>query len=398
MKTNHQVVIVAAKRTPVGNFMGSLSGFHPSELGAMAIKQAISSIPLDANEIDEVIMGQVLQGGFGQNPARQAAIKAGLKESIPSLTINHLCGSGMKSLHYAANQIALGQSDIIICGGQESMSRSGHLLHNARNGFRLGDATVRDLMLYDGLTCAINEGMHMGITAENLAEKYKISKEEQDEFALQSQLKAIKAQQSGELDKETFTVEVPQKRKDPIQFSRDEFIRADATLESIAKVRAAFKKDGSVSAANASGINDAAAVLIVTSRSKAEKLGLTPLVKIVGFASAGCDPKIMGIGPVAASKKCLDRVGWKHEEIDLIESNEAFAAQSIAVNKEMGWDTKKINQNGGAIAIGHPIGASGTRILIALINQMRTKGAKKGLATMCIGGGQGIATALELAE
>lgn len=389
-----RVVITSAKRTAVGNFAGSLSQMSAADLGSIVIEDIIHTV--NKNDVDEVIMGQVLQAGQGQNPARQASLKAGLPQRCPALTINKVCGSGMKSIQYAFQAITLGDADIIVAGGQENMSLSGHYLPNSRNGMRLGHWQLEDIMLKDGLTCAINDQIHMGITAENLADKYNISRTEQDEFALASQEKAAKAQSDGKFAQEIIPVTIPQKRGDDIIFKDDEFIRHGATIDQIIKPRPAFKKEGSVTAANASGINDGAAALLVMSLDKAQELGLTPLVEIIGFASAGVDPAIMGIGPVDATKKCLNKIGWGINDINLIESNEAFAVQSIAVNKELGWDTAKVNVNGGAIAIGHPIGASGARIVTTLIHEMVRGGHQKGLSTMCIGGGQGIAAAFQL--
>lgn len=391
-----EVVIIDAKRTAVGSFLGALANVSAVDLATTVIQGMLNDYPQLA--IDEVVMGQVLQAGCGQNPARQAMIKAGIEQSIPATTINKVCGSGMKSIHYAYLAIATGEADVVLAGGMESMSQAPHLLTKSRGGYKLGDTSLEDVILKDGLTCALSHQIHMGITAENIVEKYRISKMQQDEFALASQVKASEAQKKGRFDEQIVDVNIVQRKKDPIIFNKDEFIRHDASIESIQKVPAAFKKEGSVSAANASGINDGAAVLIVMSADKAKALNLKPLAKIKGFGIAGVDPTIMGIGPVNASKKCLQRMSWTVDDLDLIESNEAFAAQSIAVNKELGWDVSKVNVNGGAIAIGHPIGASGTRIVTTLLHEMRYAGKAKGLATMCIGGGMGIASAYELMD
>ena len=391
-----EVVIVAAKRTAVGNFGGSLAGIPAADLGAAVISDLLSSVKLDAGEVDEVIFGQVLQAGCGQNPARIAAIKAGMPQEVPALTINKVCGSSMKAAHLAAQAISLGEADSIIAGGQENMSQAPHLLSDSRKGKRMGDWQLIDSMLRDGLTCALNNYMHMGITAENLAQKYQITRDDQDNFALESQRKASLAQLQGRFSDEIVSIGIPKRKGELVNFVNDEFIKHEANLESMNKPRPAFiKENGTVTAANASGINDGAAALLLMSRAKADKLKLKPLVRIVSYASAGVDPKIMGIGPVPASKKALAKAGWTIDQLDLIESNEAFAAQAIAVNKEMTWDTKKVNVNGGAIALGHPIGASGARIMTTLIHEMLRCKASRGLATMCIGGGQGVATCFE---
>ena len=389
------VVIVAAKRTAVGNFGGSLAAIPAADLGATVIKSLLKNINLDPERVDEVIFGQVLQAGCGQNSARIAAMKAGLPETTPAMTINKVCGSSMKALHLAAQAISNGDASVVIAGGQESMSQSPHLLLGSRDGKRMGDWHMVDSMLRDGLTCALNDFIHMGVTAENIAQKYQISRDEQDNFALKSQQKATQAQVQGRFADEIVDVSIVPKRGDTIIFKNDEFIKRESSIEKIRKPRPAFQKNGSVTAANASGINDGAAALVVMSRSTADQLGIKPLVKVASYASAGVDPKIMGIGPVPASKKALQKAGWHLDQLDLIESNEAFAAQSIAVNMEMGWNTDIINVNGGAIAIGHPIGASGARILTSLIYEMHRRKSSRGLATMCIGGGQGVATCLE---
>ena len=391
-----EVVIVAAKRTAVGSFGGSLSAIPAAELGAAVILDLLSSVKLDAGEVDEVIFGQVLQAGCGQNPARIAAIKAGVPQEVPALTINKVCGSSMKAAHLAAQAISLGEADIIIAGGQENMSQAPHLLSDSRKGKRMGDWQMIDSMLRDGLTCALNNYMHMGITAENLAQKYQITRDDQDNFALESQRKASLAQLQGRFADEIVSIGIPKRKGELVNFVNDEFIKHEASFESMCKPRPAFiKENGTVTAANASGINDGAAALLLMSRAKADKLKLKPMVRLTSYASAGVDPKIMGIGPVPASKKALAKAGWTINQLDLIESNEAFAAQAIAVNKEMTWDTKKVNVNGGAIALGHPIGASGARIMTTLIHEMLRCKADRALATMCIGGGQGVATCFE---
>ena len=391
-----EVVIVAAKRTAVGSFGGSLSAIPAAELGAAVILDLLSSVKLDAGEVDEVIFGQVLQAGCGQNPARIAAIKAGVPQEVPALTINKVCGSSMKAAHLAAQAISLGEADIIIAGGQENMSQAPHLLSDSRKGQRMGDWQMIDSMLRDGLTCALNSYMHMGITAENLAQKYQITRDDQDNFALESQRKASLAQLQGRFADEIVSIGIPKRKGELVNFVNDEFIKHEANFESMCKPRPAFiKENGTVTAANASGINDGAAALLLMSRAKADKLKLKPMVRLTSYASAGVDPKIMGIGPVPASKKALAKAGWTINQLDLIESNEAFAAQAIAVNKEMTWDTKKVNVNGGAISLGHPIGASGARIITTLIHEMLRCKADRALATMCIGGGQGVATCFE---
>ena len=391
-----EVVIVAAKRTAVGSFGGSLSAIPAAELGAAVILNLLRSVKINASEVDEVIFGQVLQTGCGQNPARIAAIKAGMPQEVPALTINKVCGSSMKAAHLAAQAISLGEADIIIAGGQENMSQAPHLLSDSRKGKRMGDWQMVDSMLRDGLTCALNNYMHMGITAENLAQKYQIARDEQDNFALESQRKASLAQLQGRFADEIVSIGIPKRKGELVNFVNDEFIKHEANSESMGKPRPAFvKENGTVTAANASGINDGAAALLLMSRAKADKLKLKPMVRLTSYASAGVDPKIMGIGPVPASKKALAKAGWTINQLDLIESNEAFAAQAIAVNKEMTWDTKKVNVNGGAIALGHPIGASGARIMTTLIHEMLRCKADRALATMCIGGGQGVATCFE---
>ena len=387
------VVIVAAGRTPVGKFGGTLAKIPAAELGAHVIRQLLAKTGIDPASVSEVIMGQVLTAGAGQNPARQAVIKGGLPDMVPAQTINMVCGSGLKATHLAAQAIKCGDAEIVIAGGQENMSASPHVLNGSRDGFRMGDAKLVDTMIVDGLWDVYNQ-YHMGVTAENVARKYEVSRAEQDEFALQSQLKAEAAQKAGKFKDEIIPVEIPSKKGATI-FDTDEYPKHGSTLEALSGLRPAFNKEGSVTAGNASGINDGAAAVIMMSASKAKELGLTPLARIKAYASAGLDPSIMGMGPVSATQLCLKKAGWTHEDIDLMEINEAFAAQAIAVNKEMGWDTSKINVNGGAIALGHPIGASGCRVLVTLLHEMVRRDAKRGLASLCIGGGMGVALAVE---
>ena len=389
-----EVVIVAAKRTAIGNFGGGLSGLVAPELGAAVIKALLEETGVKA--VDEVILGEVLTAGVGQNPARQAALKAGLGIETPCLVINQVCGSGLKVTHLGAQAIKAGDADIIIAGGQESMSNAPYLLPQARNGYRMGDGKVVDSMVADGLTDAYNH-YHMGITAENIAEKYSISREKQDELAVASQNKAEAAQAAGKFKDEIVPISIPQRKGDPVVVDTDEFIKKGANIDSISKPRPAFKKDGTVTAANASGINDGAAAVMLMSAAKAQELGLKPLAKIVAYASAGVEPEIMGMGPVPAVKKTLEKAGWTLDQVDLIEANEAFAAQALGVAGELKFDMSKVNVNGGAIALGHPIGASGTRILVTLLHEMQRRDAKKGLATLCIGGGMGVALAVERA-
>ncbi len=388
------VVIVAAGRTAVGNFGGSLAGIPAPELGATVIRALLEKTGIAPEQVSEVIMGQVLTAGSGQNPARQALIKAGIPVHVPALTINQVCGSGLKVTHLAAQAIACGDAEIVIAGGQENMSRAPHLLPGSRDGFRMGPATLVDSMVYDGLTDVYNQ-YHMGVTAENIAEKYSISREEQDAFSNTSQNRAEAAQAAGKFDEEIIPVSIPQRKGDPIVFARDEFIKLGSTAEALGKLRAAFKKDGTVTAGNASGINDGAAAVIMMSADKARELGLKPLARIKAYASAGVEPSVMGMGPVPATRRVLERAGWSLDDIDLIEANEAFAAQALGVGRELKWNPEKVNVNGGAIAIGHPIGASGCRILVSLLHEMQRRDAKKGLATLCIGGGMGVALAVE---
>jgi len=387
------VVIVAAGRTGVGKFGGSLAKVPASELGAHVIKGLLAKTGIDPNLISEAILGQVLTAGVGQNPARQAVIKSGLPNTIPGFTINHVCGSGLKATHLAAQAIKCGDAQIVIAGGQENMSAAPHVMNGSRDGFRMGEIKMTDSMIVDGLWDAFNQ-YHMGTTAENVAKKYDISRTEQDEFALNSQLKAEAAQKAGKFKDEILPLEIVQK-KGSIVFDSDEYIKPGSTIEGLAGLRPAFSKDGTVTAGNASGINDGAAAVIMMSATKAKELGLPVLARIKAYASSGLDPAIMGMGPVSATRLCLKKAGWTPDDLDLLEVNEAFAAQAVAVNKEMGWDTSKINVNGGAIAIGHPIGASGARILVTLIYEMIRRDAKKGLASLCIGGGMGVALAIE---
>jgi acetyl-CoA C-acetyltransferase len=390
-----EVVIVSAVRTAIGNFNGSLKDISAPDLGAVVIKEALQKSGVKPEEVDEVIMGNVLQAGLGQNPARQAAMKAGLPENVPSMTINKVCGSGLKTVHLATQAILAGDADIIVAGGMENMSQAPYLLKNARNGYKMGDQKVVDSMISDGLWCAFND-YHMGMTAENLCERYNITREEQDEFAADSQQKAVAAITEGRFKEEIVPVEVPQRKGSPIVFDTDEFPRKESTAKKLSGLRPAFKKDGSVTAGNASGINDGAAAVVVMSKAKAVELGITPLVSIKGNANAGVDPSVMGIGPVAAVKKVLEKTDLSIDQFGLIEANEAFAAQSLAVDKELQFNRDVLNVNGGAIALGHPIGASGTRILVTLIHEMKKRNVQTGLATLCIGGGQGVATVVEL--
>ena len=388
-----EVVIVGAVRTAIGKFSGSLAKVPASDLGAIVIRQLLERSGVKADQISDVILGQVLTAGVGQNAARQAAIKAGIPFMVPAMTINKVCGSGLQAAMLGAQAIATGDSDFVIAGGQESMSMSNHVLPGSRDGFRMGDAKMIDTMIVDGLWDVYNQ-YHMGVTAENVAEEYAVTRAEQDEFAAKSQQKAEAAIRNGNFKDEIATVEVPG-RKGPTLFNVDEFPRAGTTAESLGSLKAAFKKDGTVTAGNASGINDGAAVVLLTSARKAKEMGLKPLAKIKAYASAGVDPKYMGMGPVPASKRALSRAGWEPKDLDLMEINEAFAAQAIAVNRQMGWDTSKVNVNGGAIALGHPIGASGARILVTLLHEMQRREAKKGVAALCIGGGMGVSLAVE---
>ena len=388
------VVIVAATRTAIGSFGGSLAGLSAVDLGAAVISSIIEKTGIDAGLVDEVLMGQVLTAAAGQNPARQSAIKAGLPSSVPAMTINKVCGSGLKAVHLAAQAIACGDADVIIAGGQESMSNAPHAMPGSRNGQRMGPITMVDTMVVDGLWDAFND-YHMGTTAENIACDYSISREEQDAFAAASQNKALAAIEAGTFDAEITPIEIPQRKGDPIVFKVDENPRPGTTAEKLAGMRPAFSKDGSVTAGNASSLNDGAAAVMLMSVAKAAELGLPVLATIKGYANAGVEPRIMGTGPIPATKKCLSKAGWSVADLDLIEANEAFAVQALSVNKGLEWDADKINVNGGAIALGHPIGASGCRILVTLLHEMARRDAKKGLATLCIGGGMGVSLAVE---
>lgn len=385
-----EVVIVSAVRTPIGSFGGTLGQIPAVELGAIVIQEAIRRAGIKPEQVDEVIMGNVLQGGLGQNPARQAAIKAGIPQEVPSWTLNKLCGSGLKSVESAAQAIIAGDAEIIVAGGMESMSLAPYVLPKARGGYRMGNGALVDVILQDGLTDAFYD-VHMGITAENIAEQFGISREEQDQYALRSQNRAEAAIKAGKFENEIVPVSIPQRKGDPLVFKQDEFPRFNTTMESLVKLRPAFKKEGTVTAGNASGVNDGAAAVVVMSKEKALELGLDPLVSIVSWASAGVDPKIMGTGPIPASQKALAKAGLTIEDMDLIEANEAFAAQTLAVARELCLPEEKTNVNGGAVALGHPIGASGARILVTLLYEMKRRKAQRGLATLCIGGGQGTA-------
>ena len=388
------IVIVAAGRTAVGKFGGSLAKIPATDLGAAILKEVLARGKVSADQIGEVIMGQVLTAGAGQNPARQSLIKGGLAKETPALTINAVCGSGLKAVMLAAEAINAGDSEIIIAGGQENMSMAPHVLPNSRDGQRMGDWKLVDTMIVDGLWDAYNR-YHMGITAENVAKKYGISRQQQDEFALNSQKKAAAAQDAGKFKDEIVPIAIPQRKGDPVMFDTDEFLNRKSSAEGLSGLKPAFDKEGGVTAGNASGLNDGAAAVMVMTAKKAASLGLTPLGRIASFATSGLDPAIMGMGPVPASTKALRRAGWAAADLDLLEINEAFAAQACAVNQEMGWDTSKINVNGGAIAIGHPIGASGCRILVTLLHEMQRRDAKKGIASLCIGGGMGVALTIE---
>jgi acetyl-CoA C-acetyltransferase len=388
------IVIAGALRTAIGKFGGTLAKTPAPELGATVIAALLARYKLRPEQISEVILGQVLTAGSGQNPARQSSIKAGLPAEIPAMTINKVCGSGLKAVMLAAQAVRCGDADIVIAGGQENMSAAPHVLPGSRDGFRMGDAKLIDSMIVDGLWDVYNQ-YHMGITAENVARQHAVSRAQQDEFAVASQNKAEAAQKDGKFKDEIVPVMIPQRKGDPVAFDSDEFIKTGATLDALSALRPAFDKQGSVTAGNASGLNDGAAAVLVMSAERAAQLGLNPLAKIRAFASSGVDPAIMGMGPVPSSRRALEKAGWKPADLDLMEINEAFAAQACAVNKEMGWDTTKINVNGGAIALGHPIGASGCRILVTLLYEMARRDAKRGLASLCIGGGMGVAMAVE---
>lgn len=391
-----EVVIASAARTPIGNYGGTLKDTAAVTLGVTAVKEAIKRAGIEAGMVEEVLLGCVLQAGLGQNVARQISIGAGIPQEVPAMTINKVCGSGLRTVGLAAQIIKTGDADIVVCGGTESMSMAPYAVPSARWGARMGDQKMVDLMINDGLWEIFN-GYHMGVTAENIVEQWGLTREEQDEFALASQLKAEAAITSGRFKDEIVPVEIPQRKGDPVVFDTDEYPKFGASMEKMAKLRPAFKRDGgSVTAGNASGINDGAAAFVVMSKEKAEELGITPLCTIKSYASAGVDPKIMGIGPVPASKKALEKAGLTIDDMDLVEANEAFAAQSVAVGKELGFDSEKLNVNGGAIALGHPIGASGGRILVSLIYEMKKRDAKYGLATLCIGGGMGTSMIIEM--
>lgn len=389
-----QAVIVSAVRTAIGKFGGALAKVPAPELGATVIKEAIARARIEPGAVEGVILGQVLTAGSGQNPARQSTIKAGLPIETPAMTINVVCGSGIKSVMLAAQAIATGEAEVMIAGGQECMSLAPHVIMGSRDGFRMGDAKMIDSMIVDGLWDVYNK-IHMGITAENVARQWSIDRAQQDAFALASQHKAAAAQDAGKFRGEIVPVMIPQRKGDPVPFDTDEFINRKTNAEALAGLKPAFDKEGSVTAGNASGINDGAAALVVMSQARAQALGLTPLARIKSYATTALDPKVMGMGPVSASRKALERAGWKPSELDLMEINEAFAAQACAVNQDMGWDASKINVNGGAIALGHPIGASGARILVTLLHEMQRRDSKRGLAALCIGGGMGVALAVE---
>ncbi len=391
---SEDIVIVSAVRTGVGKFGGSLAKIPAAELGALVVREAVARAGIEPGAVSEVILGQVLQAGCGQNPARQASIKGGLPDSVPAMTINKVCGSGLKAVMLAAQAVRDGDAEIVVAGGQENMSAAPHVLPGSRDGMRMGNWNLVDTMVHDGLWDAFNH-YHMGTTAENVAKKHGITREMQDAFAAASQNKAEAAQKSGRFADEIVPVMLPQRKGDPVAFAMDEFVRGGVTAEALAGLRPAFDKAGSVTAGNASGLNDGAAAVVVMRASRAAALGLRPLASIRAYANAGLDPAYMGMGPVPASTRCLSRAGWKPQDLDLMEINEAFAAQALAVNQQMGWDTSKVNVNGGAIAIGHPIGASGCRILVTLLHEMQKRDARKGLASLCIGGGMGVALAVE---
>ena len=389
-----EAVIVAAARTPIGAFGGSLAKIPACSLGATVLKRLLEQTGVAPERVDEVIMGQVLTAGAGQNPARQAAIVAGLPHSVPAMTINKVCGSGLKAVHLAAQAIKCDDAAIILAGGQENMSLAPHVLPQSRGGAKMGDWKLVDSMIADGLWDAFND-CHMGTTAENIARRFNISREQQDEFAAASQKKTERAQAKRVFEEEIVPISIPQRKGEPVVFATDEYPKQGVTAAGIAKLRPAFDKAGTVTAANASGLNDGAAAVLVMARETAESLGLQALASIRAYASAGVDPAIMGTGPIPATRRCLEKAGWEIAQLDLVEANEAFAAQALSVNNALGWDPEKVNVNGGAIALGHPIGASGCRVLVALLHEMRRRDASKGLATLCIGGGQGVALAVE---
>ena len=389
-----EVVILSGVRTAIGTFGGTLQNVRAGDLGAVVIKEAIKRAGISLDTVDEVIMGNVLQAGQGQNPARQAAMKAKLDAKVPAMTVNKVCASGLKAVVLAAQAVMCEDADVIVAGGMENMNLAPYILHKARYGYRMGHGELIDSMISDGLWCIFND-VHMGITAENLAELYGITREEQDEFAARSQQKAEKAIAEGRFEDEIVPVEIPQRKGDPIVFSRDEHPRPGTTKEKLASLRPAFKKDGTVTAGNASGINDGAAALVIASKDKASELGIKPMATVKAYASSGVEPKVMGIGPVSATRKALAKAGLNLDDIDIIEANEAFAVQSLAVGRELGWDIDKVNVNGGAIALGHPIGASGARILVTLLHEMIKRDVRFGLATLCIGGGMGLSVIVE---
>jgi acetyl-CoA C-acetyltransferase len=390
----HEAVIVSAVRTAIGTFNGALSNIAASALGAKVIAAVLARAGVAPTSVDEVIMGQVLTAGCGQNPARQAAIAAGLPHTIPSLTINKVCGSGLKAVHLAAQSIRCGDASAVIAGGQENMSLAPHVLPRSRTGTKMGDWALQDSMILDGLWDAFNN-YHMGVTAENIATRFQVTREAQDEFSAATQQKTESALGANRFKDEIVPIEIPQRKGDPLVFDRDEFPRPGVTAASLAKLKPAFDKAGTVTAGNASGLNDGAAAVLVMSAQAAQRAGLKPLARVAAYASAGVDPTIMGTGPIPATRRCLDKAGWRVEDLDLVEANEAFAAQALCVNRELGLDPAKVNVNGGAIALGHPIGASGTRILVTLLHEMQRRDVKRGLATLCIGGGQGVALAVE---
>ncbi|MGI4858869.1 MAG: acetyl-CoA C-acetyltransferase [Janthinobacterium lividum] len=389
-----QIVIVAAARTAVGKFGGALAKVPAPTLGAVVIRAVLERAGLEPARVSEVIMGQVLSAGAGQNPARQALVQAGVPVEVPGMTINQVCGSGLKAVMLAANAILAGDAHIVVAGGQETMSAAPHVLPGSRDGFRMGDARLLDTMLVDGLWDAFND-YHMGTTAENVAREFGIDRAAQDAFAAASQAKAERAQREGRFDAEIIPVELPQRKGGPAHFASDEYIRHGVTFEMLQGLKPAFAKEGTVTAGNASGINDGAAAVLVMSADRAEALGLTPLAHVRAYATAGVEPSVMGMGPVPASRRCLGRAGWTVDDLDLLEINEAFAAQALAVQQQMRWDPEKVNVNGGAIAIGHPIGASGCRVLVTLLHEMQRRGVRRGLAALCVGGGMGVALALE---
>jgi acetyl-CoA C-acetyltransferase len=391
---NEDIVIVGAGRTAIGSFGGTLSQIPASSLGAKVIAGVLARTGIEPSQINEVILGQVLTAAVGMNPARQASIEAGIPYGVPAMTVNKVCGSGLKAVHLAVQAVRCGDASIVIAGGQENMSLAPHALLQSRTGNKMGDWPLKDTMVHDGLWDIFNQ-YHMGVTAENIVKRYDISRAEQDEFAAASQQKTEAAQTAGRFKEEIIPVEIPQRKGDPIVFDADEYPRAGTSVERLAKLRPAFDKAGTVTAGNASGINDGAAAVIVTTQAQADALGLTPMARIIAYASAGVDPAIMGTGPVPATKRCLEKAGWSVADLDLIEANEAFASQAISVNRDLEWDLEKVNVNGGAIALGHPIGASGARILVTLLHEMARRDAKRGLATLCIGGGQGVALAVE---